>query len=294
MWQVISASVQGTSHVRNETPCQDSHGYFQLENCIIAAVADGLGSAAKSDEGSKLAVDTALNVLKHALIVLPANEKDWEKILSHAFDESRSSLEKLSESSGLPLREYGTTLILAAITPDWVVTGHIGDGAVVAFLDNGEMETMSEPLRGEYANEVAPLTSQNALNLVRYSARQISVKAIALLSDGLQNLSINVASGKPFIPFFTPFFDAITQTINTTETSKMLAEFLNSERVCSKTDDDKTLVVIGKVANAKEIKDSENISDTPDIAEGEILKVVKKNAIADFFENLLKTWRPRQ
>jgi hypothetical protein len=60
MWQVIGASTQGTSHIRVGSPCQDAHGHHVLENCVIAVVADGLGSAAKSDEGAKLIIDKTL------------------------------------------------------------------------------------------------------------------------------------------------------------------------------------------------------------------------------------------
>lgn len=253
MWQVIGASTQGTSHIRFGSPCQDAHGYQVLENCVIAAVADGLGSAAKSDEGAKLAIGKTLDELVQALAGnQPDNTENWIQALSNAFAQARQSLEQTAETSGLPLREYGTTLIAVVVTPNWLAVGHIGDGAVVALIEDDTLETVSAPQRGEYANEVTPLTAQNALDFVRFSARPISVKAVALLSDGLQNLSINAATRTPYAPFFTPFFDAIGQVIDIDETSKQLADFLDSERICSKTDDDKTLVVVGKVQPERE------------------------------------------
>ncbi|MCX7596021.1 MAG: hypothetical protein N2235_20150, partial [Fischerella sp.] len=86
----------------------------------------------------------------------------------------------------------------------------------------------------------------DALTLAHFSACQSSVKAVALLTDGLQNLSLNLAAGTPFRPFFAPFFDAVTKSLDSAEASRQLAEFLGSERVCARTDDDKTLIVIGK------------------------------------------------
>ena len=253
MWQIIGASVQGSSHVRSGLPCQDAHRYQIVDNCVIAVVADGLGSASQSDEGARLAVSKALTVLEQVLVVhQPNTTEDWLQILSRAFAQARQNLEQATEISGLPLREYGTTLIVAVLTPTWLAIGHIGDGAVVALLENDTLETVSVPQRGEYANEVTPLTDQNALNLAYLSARPIAVKAVAMLSDGLQNLAINIATEAPYAPFFKPFFEAICYPLDTDETSQQLAAFLDSERICAKTDDDKTLVVIGAVQKTQE------------------------------------------
>lgn len=260
MWSrnVIGASVQGTSHVRADTPCQDAHGYRVLEDGVIAAVADGLGSAARSEEGARLAVDTALDVLDDALgVALPDDVDGWTHILRSAFTEARRNLEQAAESNGLPLRDYGTTLIAVAVTEEWLTVGQIGDGAAVALFADDTLETISEPQRGEYANETIPLTASDALTLAHFSARQAEVKALALLTDGLQSLSINTATGVPYAPFFAPLFEGIGQPIDTDETSNQLGDFLDSERVCAKTDDDKTLVVVGEVLQIKEPPRSE-------------------------------------
>lgn len=255
MWSrnVIGASVQGAGHLRAGTPCQDAHGYRALEGCIVAAVADGLGSAANSDEGAKLAVDTALDVLEDALgVSFPDDVNGWIHVLRSAFTEARRNLEQISESNDLPLGDYGTTLIVVAITEDWLNAGQIGDGAAGALFANDTVETIIEPQRGEHANETTPLTASEALTLAHFSARRAEVKALALLTDGLQNLAINTATGAPYEPFFTPFFEGVGQSANTDATSDQLAEFLTSERVCSRTDDDKTLVVIGEALQIEE------------------------------------------
>lgn len=247
MWQVIGATSEGTSHLRTNTPNQDSHGFYQYKDIVIASVADGLGSATKSNEGSQLAVKTVLDALRESIYDPPSNLDEWVNKFSCAFNEARSKIEKVANSNNLPIREYGTTLILVAATPECLVVGHIGDGAVVALLHDDSLETVSKPMRGEYANQVTPLTANDALVHLRLFAQNLSVKALALFSDGLQNLSLEEATGKPFAPFFNPFFELIAQKIDAIEASVKLEEFLKSERVCLRTDDDKTLVVIGKV-----------------------------------------------
>jgi len=249
MWQAIAASQQGTSHVKTGAPCQDSHGYRILsDDTFIAAVADGLGTAAHSEAGSACVVNTALDVLSRLLDSDPApEEEDLVCAMQQTFREARASLEAKAEELEVPLREVATTLIALAIIRDWMLVGQIGDGAAVAFFHETTLETVSKPERGEYANEVMPLTADGALEYVRIAIRQAPVKAVALLTDGLQQLCIQGQSGAPHRSFFMPFFESMTRSIDTKEATMGLQEFLKSDRVRAKTDDDTTLVVIGKV-----------------------------------------------
>jgi serine/threonine protein phosphatase PrpC len=250
MWQIFSASTQGTSHLLSGTPCQDAHAFHIWETGMIAAVADGLGSASRSDQGAQLAIEAALTMLDQLFMTCQLDDLDnWAQYLSSAFTAARESLERAATSSSCSLREYGTTLIVLIIAQNHLAVGHLGDGAVVAMLEDGSIHTISAPERGEYANEVVPLTAPDALCRVRYSVFPITAKVVALLTDGLQNLCINAASNTPHIPFFEPFFEAACLSCDTREVSKQLAAFLNSERVCSRSNDDKTLVVIGQIPN---------------------------------------------
>lgn len=255
-WQSIGASARGTSHVRVNLPCQDAHDVRILsDERLLAAVADGLGSAAHSEEGAKMAIQAALDSLAQNLSdPSTSTSEGWNEILKNAFSAAMQKLQETSAETGIPLREYGTTLMVAVVQGDWLAVGHLGDGAVVAVLSNGEMKTISAPQRGEYANEVLPLTGQGALDAVRFSTHQSEIEALALLTDGLQNLCIQAQTGEPYTPFFAPFFDAIKKPVDVEDTSKKLGEFLDSERVCSKTDDDKTLVVLGKISLESDVK----------------------------------------
>lgn len=254
-WQVIGSSVRGTSHVRAELPCQDAHEYrFLFNECLIVAVADGLGSATHSEDGAKIAIKASLDSLEQSLSPESISDpKKWNDVLKNAFSWAVQKLKETSTGTGIALREYGTTLMVAVIQNDWLAVGHIGDGAVVALLSSGEMKTISTPQRGEYANEVMPLTAQGALEFVNFTIRHNEIDAVALLTDGLQNLCIQNQTGDPHAQFFAPFFDAIINVLDVEETSIKLTEFLSSERVCSKTDDDKTLVILGKLNPSTEI-----------------------------------------
>lgn len=253
MWQVIGASTRGTSHIRGDIPCQDAHGYRMAGDTLVAVVADGLGSATCADEGARLATERALEVLTSAFETTPTEATDdWTALLRDAFLKAREQLETTAKDKGLALRDFGTTLLAVAVSPHRVGVGHIGDGAAVILLENGTVETLSPPQRGEYANEVLPLTAIDAVDLVRIELREETIKGVALLTDGLQNLCINTVSSQAFKPFFEPFFEAVCRPLDVTEASRALDSFLSSEAVCRKTDDDKTLVVIGRLKATEE------------------------------------------
>ena len=245
-WRAYGASVRGTSHQRIGLPCQDAHGWRALPaGGLLCAVADGLGSAPRADEGAQRAVAAALDALAASLAAAPA-ALDEAAIAGHlraAFAAARGALE--TGAGDNPLRNYATTLLLAAVTPGWTAVGQIGDGAVVGHWPDGRLETLSLPQRGEYANETTPLTSPDADARLQVRVWPTPLRALALFSDGLQGLCINLATGAPFERFFAPFLHALTGPFDPDATGARLAAFLESARVCARTADDKTLLVAG-------------------------------------------------
>ena len=138
------------------------------------------------------------------------------------------------------LQDYATTLLVTAVSGDWIAAAHIGDGAIV--LDGaGGMRAATLPEHGEYLNETAFLTSDD----YRERARTVvlphnGTRGIALLTDGLEALALDLAAGEPHPPFFAPLFRFAAEPDATEEE---LATFLGSARVCARTDDDKTLLL---------------------------------------------------
>ena len=249
MWQVVGASTRGTAHIRSDTPCQDVHGYRILKNCVVAAVADGLGSATNSDQGAKIALDEALYTLCGALkLNIPSEPCKCTLLIQDAFTKARRCLQQTAETRGLPVSNYATTLTIAIVLKSWLITGHVGDGTVVALFKDGTLDTVAVPQHGEYINVVTPITALNALSCLCFSVRQAGVKAVALLTDGMQNLSMDMKTGKPFGPFFLPVFQVFDHKIDTNTMSKLLSDFLDSKQVCDRTDDDKTLVIISRIS----------------------------------------------
>lgn len=244
-WQAFGASVQGISHRRMGLPCQDACKWQILPRGVICAVADGLGSAAKAEEGAKIVVETVVAMLAKVVPVSEdyPNDKTITDTLRAAVKATRITLEQQSVTH--PLHDYATTLLVVWVTNDWSAVAHIGDGVIVGQWSDGRIEALSLPQQGEYANETIPITADDALSRLYVKSWQEPLLSIALLSDGLQNLAINLSQGTPYVPFFAPFFNATLNAIDSDSsiTSKQLADFLDSERVCIRTDDDKTLVI---------------------------------------------------
>jgi hypothetical protein len=72
----------------------------------------------------------------------------------------------------------------------------------------------------------------------------------AVFSDGLLRLAINLATGEPHAPFFRPLFAfaAAGDASGVVAREAELAAFLHSDRVCARSDDDKTILLAARIA----------------------------------------------
>ena len=255
-WRVVGASVQGTSHIHRGQPCQDAHGYCSLSGGgLVAVVADGAGSAKRSEQGAQTAVQAVMRAAEEAALSGLAQETDmtphaWEVLMLWIFQRARQAVLHLARAQHHAQRDYAATLSVAVVAAGWLAVGQIGDGAVVALNAQGELRTVTRLQKGEYANETHFLTQRDALSRVQVYSSPQPLKALAVMSDGLVRLALNLPSGDPFSPFFQPLFrfSQSLQQENETEAGEQLASFLSSDRVNSRTDDDKSLVLAAYTA----------------------------------------------
>jgi hypothetical protein len=118
----------------------------------------------------------------------------------------------------------------------------IGDGfMVIRPLDN-DFQLLFTPDKGEYANETHFITGQNAEANVRIKTLEEEISFICVATDGLERVAIKTQNHQPFTPFFTPLEQYLLTTPNL-ETDEYLEQFLNSERLNAKTQDDKTILL---------------------------------------------------
>ncbi|CAD5916487.1 hypothetical protein PCC9214_00376 [Planktothrix tepida] len=245
-WQIISASVTGTSHEKQDLPCQDAHGFKQLSpDLIILAVADGAGSAKLADLGANIAVKTALETLEKQINSEDNNTKDipWQDYLKNALTVAKTALEAESISQEIEVRELATTLIIGIATPKLVAVAQVGDGAIVVEDKAGNIQELTIPTSGEYLNETVFLIAPNAIETAQINLWGGQPKYLATFSDGLQMLALKMPEGKPHHPFFSPLFKFVESITDEIDAKEQLIKFLRSPRVTERTDDDLTLIL---------------------------------------------------
>lgn len=243
-WKLISCSAIGTSHQKNNLPCQDYADSFEcLENeLIIGAIADGAGSAKHSDLGSKVAVDQAIAYLKTSWQFLP---EDRDQIFGQTLKEVKSNLEKKAKSKDCSLRDLACTLSIIVATSKWFAAMQIGDGAIVVkSQDKPDYRLLFMPHKGEYANQTVFITSNNAEKYLQIKFEEKELSFISLATDGIENISLDkkVKPWKASEKFFAPI-DKEAREIDTDRCDQELKEFLHSSRINHRTDDDKTLLL---------------------------------------------------
>jgi hypothetical protein len=259
-WRIARASVIGTGHIQAKMPCQDSNYVMQVGDTVIIAVADGLGSAAYSDRGSKFICNYVVEHLAQAMTPPPPTlmeslgqlvtgaipQIDMHALMIHAATEARTALMALASTEQNDLRDYACTLLVAVLSADaWHVL-HIGDGAVVGITSATSVKTLSAPDNGEFINVTVPITSSDYQNHLRYTYGNERLYGIALLSDGVQPMCINYKTGDAYPGFFTPLIHwlAAFPAGTLADASDGLSKLLDSDKLRQKSDDDMTLVLV--------------------------------------------------
>jgi serine/threonine protein phosphatase PrpC len=244
-WQAAGVSVTGLSHLRSGSPCQDAHQLtLRADGLVVAAVADGAGSAPRAERGAACAVQTALAFLTdHLAAGLPQHEENWRALLHEALGATRQAVVAEAAACESPPSDLATTLLIAVATRDLVAACQVGDGAVVARLTDGNFQTVTHPSIQEYLNETTFLTSADALDQAQHAILQKRATGLALFSDGLQMLALRMPQATPHPPFFAPLLRLVAEIRDRSLAEDQLRRFLQSPRVTQRADDDLTLVL---------------------------------------------------
>jgi hypothetical protein len=254
LWRIKARSVPGVTHRKQEEPCQDYNFYDITDNgLLIAAVGDGAGTAPFGGEGAKLATQTAVETLKDIIVNQDQAAIDWSQALQDAFVRTRERLQIEAQVLDVEIRELATTLILVAASADLVVAAQIGDGACVVGNIHGALRTVGKPATGEFLNDTVFLTSEGfeaALQKTRWPdpSWPDRVAHLAIFSDGLQRLAMKMPQNEPHPPFFEPLWTFADEELDPLVAEVQLNEFLLSDRIKARTDDDLTLLLASLVS----------------------------------------------
>jgi hypothetical protein len=247
MWRAVGTSVAGTSHAELNIPCQDYCAYQRVligsTPALVIAIADGAGSARLSQVGARETVEYLLRVISsNSPTILEVNEH----IARQWLDGARAHLKEISSQQGCELRDLGSTILFAILGEFFSFFVQIGDGAWI-IERGGEYVAATWPSDGEYVNETTFLTSPNWADSIRCELVIGAIAAAAGFTDGLQRLALQFDSRSVHVPFFEPLFRVLRAAADESSLISPLIEFLSSDRVAERTDDDKTLVLACRI-----------------------------------------------
>jgi hypothetical protein len=244
MWRIAAARATGTSHLKAGLPCQDRLACRVLgSRTLVAAIADGAGSAPLAERGAAIAVETVVQYLSRAL---DKGRSDYGTMLREAAAGARESVLAEAQKNGSEPRDLASTLLVTVAGPSGGAALQIGDGMIVVSDGGGGWCWVFWPQHGEYANTTHFLTDEDAAARLQVEPFSGKVTDIALMTDGLEPLALHYASRSVYEPFFDGMFRPLFDADGTNEISHLsasLERFLSSERVGSRTDDDVSLIL---------------------------------------------------
>lgn len=213
---VFGRSVQGASHIRSETECQDSYKKTICDDgTIILSVADGHGSKSCpfSRTGSRIAVNVFCSIISNLYAGYAGNNEqlltylnregdtriskaidaEWKKRVIEAHKKNKREIHKLDDGTDdLPgvYKQYGTTLLGLLITSSFVFAFQLGDGDIYVTNTTG-VEKVIEPDK-ILGVETHSLSRENAWEKAITTVRRIQVNEslptmFTLSTDGFAN-----------------------------------------------------------------------------------------------------------
>lgn len=259
MWRYALASVEGTSHLRSGTPCQDRSACrtFQIgeaEYVLVAVVSDGAGSATHSDVGAELACSLLVNEME-ALFETGGSVSDiTQSFIEEWLIRFQNEITIRADSQCLKVRDYACTIVAAIVGSHSAAFLQIGDGAIVvpSSEEPDEYCWIFWPQKGEYENTTFFATDPSAQEHLDFTLFNYPIDEVALFTDGLQRLVLNFDTQEAHSRFFGPMLAPVRLASegHSENLSSALARYLASEAVNERTDDDKTLILATRRVNA--------------------------------------------
>ncbi len=213
---VFGKSVQGASHIRSETECQDSCKKVILDDgTIILAVADGHGSKSCpfSKTGSRIAVNVFCDTLRGLYEgysenpnqlptylnregdtqVSKAIDAEWKRRVVERHRKNKREICKLENGADDLIsvyKQYGSTLLGLMITEGYVFGFQLGDGDICYVNENGlEMVIEPDKILGVETHSLSREKSwEKAITVVhRISVSDTLPAMFSLSTDGYAN-----------------------------------------------------------------------------------------------------------
>lgn len=176
-YTIVACSIMGNGKIEN----QDSYNIYKDDNQIIITVADGLGSAIFSKEGSNKMADICSDLL--------ITEQIDDEFSSKLFKRWKNSL------SG-KLELYDTTIKFIKITKEDIFLGGIGDGWIAMLSDDTIVSKESNNLFSNQTDSILSFDLRKKFFIEKFS--NINNLAITIATDGFSE-DIDKSNIKSFL-----------------------------------------------------------------------------------------------
>jgi hypothetical protein len=165
-------------------------------------------------------------------------------------DGAGSAVKDRADADDVASREFACTALGAVIGERRAVFLQIGDGAIVV-SNRSEPEDYGWifwPQHGEFANQTNFVTQDNALEVLEFEAEDRCIDEVAIFTDGIERLVLDLTEKTAHAPFFRTLFGWLVKTepaeVETEiSISPVLSTYLGSKQINDRTDDDKTLIL---------------------------------------------------
>ncbi len=219
-WCVAGASVTGAAHQRVNKRGQDAIHWEAREDFVVLAVADGHGSerSPHSDVGASLAVEEAVKLLFKSYQDT-RSLRDWKQFAESHLPQKLvqrwiDRVKKVADSSASEkeiLRQYGSTLLAALVTPEFLLFVQLGDGDILTVMDDGTVRRPIPKDRRLIANETTSLCMPNAWREMQVVFQHVSTELPALILLSTDGYANSFVSDNDFLQVGKDYLNLIRQ-----------------------------------------------------------------------------------
>jgi hypothetical protein len=265
-WRIAYDSVIGTSHEKTGLPCQDAAGCRIVADpagrpILLLVACDGAGSASRSLDGANLTGARFLDEFGEAS-KRSAFDEISQEFVQDWLSRLRAEIKDRADADDLSVREFACTILAAIIGQDRAAFFQIGDGAIVVSnrSEPDDYGWVFWPQHGEFANQTNFVTQDNAHDVLVFELEERCVDEVAMFTDGLERLVLDLTEKTAHQPFFRTLFGWLIKTEpnapdSPIATSPVVDSYLRSKQINDRTDDDKTLIL----ASRRQTSDAEVI-----------------------------------
>lgn len=198
----INLSQQGVAHKAAGVVCQDKTVYLERDGIYVMTLSDGAGSRELAHFGAEIITRIAAEVIVTKFKVIIQQLERYNKSLIEIERDEQLVKEVILEAILTELNQYtkanqlgsikelaGTLMFFASDHQNRFISGHIGDGIIIASfysLTSKYFTVISEPENGEESNITFFVTDDNAMDHFRLHYGTLkNLDGICMMSDGL-------------------------------------------------------------------------------------------------------------